>query len=442
MGLMKTGMISGKKGFILIAVYLVIALLMMLTGSFVAGMFSQKAATETQHNTASALYVAESAAAAAYIWVQTPTVLLPVQGNVMEITNHLAVSSITIPEKPDLNINARVWIYSVPGVSDPKLIIFSLGTVEQDNRQLASRQVTKEVQSEYFTKYAYFTNDEHFLVWYGSVPVWFRTGDFLGGPVHTNSNFNISGNPVFDGPVSSHGDFINYMGGGPPADNPDFRQGIQLGVEAKSTANLNANRLKAAAGSGLGMTLTGDATVNLVSDGTMNVTNADRGWHNENMLIPGNGALFVEGGDLIISGTLQGSLTAGSSDNIVVADNLLYATDPRVTSSNDMLALISENNVIVSSSAPYNLSILGTVIATNGSFIVENWHIGPAKGTLEVYGGIIQTTRGPVGTFSSWTGQRLSGYEKDYRYDPRVWYRPPNWIPTTGDFEVISSQSM
>jgi hypothetical protein len=405
-------------------------------------MFSQKAATETQHNTASALYVAESAVAAAYIWVQNPTVSLPGPGNAIEITQHLAVSSITIPEKPDLVINARVWIYSVPGISDPRMIIFSLGTVEQNSRQLASRQVIKEVQFEYFTKYAYFTNDEHFLVWYGSVPVWFREGDFLGGPVHTNSNFNISGDPIFDGPVSSHGDFINYMHGGPPADNPDFRQGIQLGVEEKSTANLNANRLRTAAAGAQGMTLTGDATVDLVSDGTMNVTNADRGWNNENMLIPANGALFVEGGDLIISGTLQGGLTAGASDNVVVAGNLLYATDPRITSSNDMLALISENNVIVSSSAGHDVSILGTVIATNGSFMVENWHVGPAKGTLEVYGGIIQTTRGPVGTFSSWTGQRISGYEKDYHYDSRFWYNPPDWIPTTGDFEVISSQSM
>jgi type II secretory pathway pseudopilin PulG len=441
---MRNDKILGEKGFILITVYLIIVLLMMLTGSFVAGMFSQKAATESQHNVMSAFYVAESAAAAAYLWVQNPAPNpLPGQGEVIEITQYLAVSSIVIPEKPHLDINARAWAYRVPGVSNPRFIIFSLGSVLDENqRQLASRQVVKEVQLENFTKYAYFTDDEHFLVWYGEVPVWFTTGSFLEGPVHTNSNFNISGDPIFDGPVSSHGDFINYMNGGPPADNPDFRQGIQLGVDAKPTNRLNANRLKTAAGSGAGMTLTGDTTVALVSDGTMNVTNSNEGWDNQNMLIPGNGALFVEGGDLTISGTLKGKLTAGSSDNIVISDNLLYETDPTVAPSNDMLALISETNVIVSSDAPHNVSVFGTVIATEGSFIVENWSQGPAKGTLTVYGGIIQIERGPVGTFNPRTNRRVSGYEKDYYYDQRFWYDPPNWVPTTGDYEVISSQSM
>jgi type II secretory pathway pseudopilin PulG len=441
---MRNDKISGEKGFILIVVYIMIALLIMLTGSFIAGMFSQKAATESQHNVMSAFYVAESAAAAAYLWVQNPAPNpLPGQGEVIEITQYLAVSSIVIPEKPHLDINARAWAYRVPGTPNPRFIIFSLGSVlDENNRQLASRQVVKEVQPESFTKYAYFTDDEHFLVWYGEVPVWFTTGSFLEGPVHTNSNFNISGDPIFDGPVSSHGDFINYMNGGPPADNPDFRQGIQLGVDQKPTNRLNANRLKTAAGSGAGMTLTGDTTVALVSDGTMNVTNSNEGWDNQNMLIPGNGALFVEGGDLTISGTLKGKLTAGSSDNVVISDNLLYETDPTVAPSNDMLALISETNVIVSSDAPHDVSIFGTVIATEGSFIVENWSQGPAKGTLTVYGGIIQIERGPVGTFNPRTNRRVSGYEKDYHYDQRFWYDPPNWVPTTGDYEVISSQSM
>jgi type II secretory pathway pseudopilin PulG len=441
---MRNGKVLREKGFILISVYLIILLLTILTGSFVAGVFSQKAATESHHNVMSAFYVAESAAAAAYLWVQNPEPNpLPGQGEVIEVTQYLAVSSIIIPEKPHLNINARAWVYRVPGASNPRFIIFSLGSVLDENqRQLASRQILKEVQIESFTKYAYFTNDEHFLVWYGEVPVWFTTGSFLEGPVHTNSNFNISGDPIFDGPVSSHADFINYMHGGPPIDNPDFKQGIQLGVDEKPTNRLNASSLKNASEGGAGMKFTGDTTVVLMPDGTMDVTNSYEGLDNQNMLIPGNGALFVEGGDLTISGTLKGKLTAGSSDNVVVSGNLLYETNPIVAPSNDMLALISESNVIVSSNAPYDVSIFGTVIATDGSFIVENWSQGPAKGILTVYGGIIQTTRGPVGTFNSQTNQRVSGYGKDYHYDQRFWYDPPNWVPTTGDYEVISCQSM
>jgi hypothetical protein len=49
-------------------------------------------------------------------------------------------------------------------------------------------------------------------------------------------------------------------------------------------------------------------------------------------------------------------------------------------------------------------------MALEASFMLENYSQVAAKGTLTVYGGIIQDQRGPVGTFNGQTGQKISGY--------------------------------
>ena len=173
----------------------------------------------------------------------------------------------------------------------------------------------------------------------------------------------------------------------------------------------------------------------------MNVTNNDRGWSNENMSLPDNGAMFVDNGDVTISGTLNGQLSIGTSENIVVSDNVTYNTDPRVNpTSTDTLGLIAERDVVISQSAPHDIEIDASVMALGESFTVENYWQGPPKGTISVYGGIIQDERGPVGTFNPSTNSKASGYSKDYQYDPRLMASPPPFYPTTGDY-VISSWS-
>ena len=194
-----------------------------------------------------------------------------------------------------------------------------------------------------------------------------------------------------------------------------------------------------AASSGGGLRLQGNTTVVLNSDGTMNVTNSGRGWTNRNMALPANGALFVNSGTLAISGTLKGRLTAGASRDIIVPNTLVYASDPRTNpSSTDTLGLISEEDVVISYGAPYNMEINGSIMSLNTSFMLDRWWVGPPKGTLTIFGGIIQDERGPVGTFSGFSGQKLSGYSKSYTYDSRLLSNPPPFFPTTGDYITLS----
>ena len=77
-------------------------------------------------------------------------------------------------------------------------------------------------------------------------------------------------------------------------------------------------------------------------------------------------------------------------------------------------------------------------MALDTSFVLENWRTVSPKGNLTVYGGIIQDERGPVGTFDGRSGTKLSGYSKNYSYDPRLITAPPPFMPTTGDYVTLS----
>lgn len=75
---------------------------------------------------------------------------------------------------------------------------------------------------------------------------------------------------------------------------------------------------------------------------------------------------------------------------------------------------------------------------TSGSFYVANYNTKKPTGTLRVLGGIIQKARGPVGHFDPNTGKTLTGYAKNYSYDPRLASNPPPFYPTTGTYERLS----
>ncbi|MBU2103304.1 MAG: hypothetical protein ABH865_07020 [Candidatus Omnitrophota bacterium] len=306
-----------------------------------------------------------------------------------------------------------------------------------------TRILTNYVQVDNYARYLWFTDQEVF----SGTNVWFWSQDRLNGPTHTNAHYNIMGNPVFESQVQSVDNYVRFYNNGnninlaqstnPPYDNPDFQQGLDFGAE-QTTMPTQALNLRAGAASG-GLSLRGDTIVTFLSNGTMNVTNSRQGWNNRNMALPANGALFVDRGSLTISGTLDGRLTVGTSRDIKIPGNITYADDPEINpNSDDILGIIAEGDVVIDDAAPYDLVIKGCAMAMDTSFMLENWWAVAAKGILTVYGGIIQDERGPVGTFNGQTGQKISGYSKDYRYDPRLLANPPPYMPTTGDYITLS----
>ena len=329
-----------------------------------------------------------------------------------------------------------------PGKSIKKYKIISLARIETNlpSGELVSRkEVDVVIRIESFAKFAYFTNNEYNPE--VGQKIWFMGKDSIYGPLHSNSRINICGDPTFYGKVTSSADSFNYYHGGPPADNPDFREGYELGVEAIDMNKYkNLDRLKTAAKSG-GLYLSGNYKITLNQNGTLTYK---KGHSSHTVNISSfNGVVYCKG-NVSIKGTLKGRLTVAvaSSKYISIIGHLKYKTPPDNPDCTDILGLVAGKKIKVSRYAPNNLRIDATLMVFNKSFYVENFRSRRPSGKLTIWGGIIQNYRGPVGTFWAHSGQIASGFSKDYHYDSRVLENPPPYFPTTGRYELALWQEV
>jgi hypothetical protein len=168
------------------------------------------------------------------------------------------------------------------------------------------------------------------------------------------------------------------------------------------------------------------------------------------------GVIYVTG-KVMISGTVRGRVTLASPTAIIIGDNVRLATDPSMGICDDILGLVSGADVIVSDNmmnAPVNVQgsawktmrpvgnqdeVIHAVVLALNIFTVENYGTGPTnreqcgttnwgRGCLALTGGIIQRTRGAVGTGSG------TGNLKRYQYNACAYTDPPPYFPTTGRF--------
>ena len=168
------------------------------------------------------------------------------------------------------------------------------------------------------------------------------------------------------------------------------------------------------------------------------------------------GVIYVAG-DVAVSGTLRGRVTVAATGDIVIADDVTYTVDPSVGSCADILGLFAAGNITVAYTpinAPWqrnansnayfsyddsNSEIIHAFLLTLNSFSVQDFDDGSTRdeacenqqwgrGCLYITGGIIQRTRGGVGTANG------TGYLKRYSYDACGTTQPPPYFPTTGRF--------
>ncbi len=176
-------------------------------------------------------------------------------------------------------------------------------------------------------------------------------------------------------------------------------------------------------------------------------------------LNPSFKGVIYTAGKVAISGTVRGRVTLAASGTIVIADDVQYATGSGAGSCRDILGLFSGQDVIVADNTlnspiqPVPSGTYATFDATKDEFVsavilalnifsVENYSSGHTtaepcestawgRGCLYLTGGIIQKTRGAVGTIGSPGG---TGYLKRYSYDQCAFSDPPPYYPTTGHF--------
>ncbi len=416
-----------EAGFILITVYLLLAVLLVHATALITHSFGENRGAQRFQMASQSFYLSEGGIDRAYQWLRTqaappagtqPMVLFggwQIQGEGLYLAT---------VDPDDANAGSFTKRYTIEG----------WGATGTQAAPTSLRRTRLTVQTESFSRYAYFTNSETSP---SGSQIWFITGDRIEGPTHSNSQFNMRGTPVFDGLVSSTASSVNLAGGGPPTSNPAFNGGLQLNAPPVSLAQASTADLATQANNG-GTRYNGDTQITLLANGTMRVTNAAANLNNQVVALPGNGVLYVNNGSVTMQGTLQGQLTVATNRDVRVANNITYSQDPRVNpNSTDLLGIVTDRNVVVASGAPQNVQIHASLMALGSSFTVENWSVGPPKGTLTVLGGIIQSNRGPVGTFNSSTGTKVSGYTKDYHYDARLMNSVPPFFPTTGNYVPV-----
>lgn len=299
-----------------------------------------------------------------------------------------------------------------------------------------------------------------------SMGLFFKHGEVFNGRVHSNDQmyFDVSGGggSWFKQAVTSGAGTYTVQGGN--ISGVTFDQGFLLNTLEGSMADVNfndsskANCLKDSASTGNNLLLQGNTTITF-NGGTVSITNYRKYGDNlaHSFTPPTEGIIYIQdsntgttstkaGTAYLTGGTVNGRLTIATESDISIRGNITYASNPTNNpSSDDALGLISRSDVWVDTSAPNNLVVYAAIMATgisstvgDGSFGVVNYddsstpHLG-YRGTLTVYGGIVQLIRGAVGTFNSQTGVMSTGYAKNYSYDSRFINTPPPFYPVISD---------
>ncbi|MDZ4674983.1 MAG: hypothetical protein SGI84_11050 [Gemmatimonadota bacterium] len=169
------------------------------------------------------------------------------------------------------------------------------------------------------------------------------------------------------------------------------------------------------------------------------------------------GVVYISG-KVIVSGTVRSRVTLAASSDVIIGDNIKQATDPSVGLCDDILGIVAGGSIIVADNmlnapvqrpnnnwTPHVRPVGNTdeyvqaVLLTMNIFTVQNYNTGQTnrescsttnwgRGCLQLTGGIIQQTRGAVGTTAG------TGNLKRYAYNTCALTDPPPYFPTTGVF--------
>ncbi len=440
-------------GIVVLAVTMMVLILsVLLIGSMDASLAAGRAAKS------SAFYLAEGGLVCGVGWLEAqgepPTggeTILPF-GSTPETAGHGTYTVSIIPDSMNSSLER------------PEYTILSTGHVAGHQRTLEL-----EVKLQLLTDFLYFTDREHEP---GMVaPIWFHSADVIDGPLFTNDQISIQGDPTFmyavmsayggpgDPQPSNDALFLYYNGdqhdnvesalpSNAPHDNPDFRDGYDLGSTFVDYPDhhVTDDIQNVAVDAGISIAGTYDIVLSRPDDDTgepmygyvsYRRPGVGSGSWTDVEISSFNGLLYVNG-SFNVSGVLDGALTIATNGSIWIVDDILYRDrdeEGPADNCNDILGLVAGTDIEISETAP-NMSdceIHAAMITLDNCFRAENWNTGPLKGVLTVHGSIIQSYRGAVGTSEIVDGEQImvTGYSKDYHYDWRLREQSP---PYFGEF--------
>jgi hypothetical protein len=300
-----------------------------------------------------------------------------------------------------------------------------------------TRSVSVVVQPSSFSRYAYYSSDDQNGYWI--------TGDTVWGPFHCNNYLNVAGTPVFEGRATCLKGMNNYQG----LARPKFLGGYDQGIDVKLPLNLLRTKQKAQAG---GRVFNGENLyIELHASGWIRWKSdasgwGDFGWNWDHIHdLTDNGVVWVDGKDIHVKGTLNGVLTLGTTQDIWLDDDVVYAADPRLGYSNDMLGLVANQKIWITDNAANNgpgnnFTLMASVFSRTDGLWAQNYNSRGVEGKMITVGGLTQKIGGYTGVFSG--GQNptvIQGFEPGGTYyDQRLLNTAPPGFPTTGQYEIVS----
>jgi hypothetical protein len=268
-----------------------------------------------------------------------------------------------------------------------------------------------------FSLLAWMTNSEGNSAW--------GTGDTVWGRVHSNGNIHVNGHPVFVGKVTTAKGFDPKPGAG--VNRAIFKNSYETGV-ASIDFPTDLSELVAAASSSGGRVYTSDIWVSLDpgtsanNDGQALVRYSSTGpvIDTVNLSAPAFNGVILGQGRVNVQGTLDGVLSIASLNDVYIQDDILYERNPQAGASDDLLGLMADANVVIANNSNNNKDcvVQASIFTRSGSFSAESHGTRGPSGTLEVYGSIVQYTRGMVASYSG--SSVSSGFVKKYIYDNRL----------------------
>ncbi|MBK9304455.1 MAG: DUF4900 domain-containing protein [bacterium] len=430
---------SGEEGYALAVVMVLVFVIGIIGAAFLSLAGNETLASQGSLNSQRAFWLAESGKARALRYLS--------ELNSPPTADRVIYQDVAGPDGGTYTVNCLVDTTALWAVEKAFVLdcVGNAGGVE--------RRIRQRVRMTSFAQYAMFTDNETF----NGNQIWHISGDVIGGRLHTNGSLCISGTPRFLGLVTSASDhMVGYsntnvydMNDWPVgSNNPYFAEGAELNaphIEVPTTTPDLRDR-----GMIGGAYSIAEADIELGYTG-LQAAVASPGWFRYRDHSPPNGdwtsvriadladPVFYCDQNVHIRGVLDGEFTVASSRDIRIVDDITYqASDAQGTPPNncdDLLGLVAEQNIVFADNPANqsNLIVNAVLMALDTSIQAENYSSGPPRGTLTIWGGLIQRYRGAVGQFRS--GTIIHGYQKNYHYDPRVTGRVPPSFPLTGVYE-------
>lgn len=440
---------NGQSGYTLVAVMIVSVVLLVLVLSVFKLASLEAALASSDVERSRAFYAAEAGLERGRAWLEAQDwppygiqPFFPFGGD----PDTLGESAYVVSIVPDAgNAYDYPLVYTVSAVA----------TVGDETRHLEL-----DLSPQSFADFLYFTDEERMQP--GGQPVWFVSPDRIDGALHTNDQINIFGDPTFVGHVGSayggpddqhphHTPSFQYYNGhsynhlesaqpsNPPYDEPTFEDGYELGALEVALPRDAIDDFKDASQNG-GVYARGAQQIIFARldprgrpmHGYVSYRKNSRQPWTDVQISTTNGIMFVNGHAELLGGKVDGRLTIVSNAAMTIQSDITYrdsdANGPRQYC-DDMLGLVCSSHIRVANNPAnrHDCVIHAHMISINGSFEAEQYSSGRPRGTLTVFGGICQKSRGAVGTGYLW-GDRLvvqSGYTKDYHYDRRLAFGAP-----------------